>query len=136
MASNQHDDDAVTTADARIESPEHGGIGSTEFSSHTVAEEGAEVGLDPDATPFVQTLVVLKKLLAQRKLNESYFGGFRVLKNVLLLSQIPTLFHRLRLTPFESISIQSTSVKIGEIGAVAQNFAKNGNSRSQRLIRN
>lgn len=65
----------LLSLDITFEGPEHGGIGSTEFSSQTVAEACAEAGVDPDATPFVQTLMVLKELLAQRKLNEPYSGG-------------------------------------------------------------
>jgi hypothetical protein len=65
----------LLSLDITFEGPEHGGIGSTEFSSRTVAESCEESGLHPDATPFVQTLMVLKELLAQRKLNEPYSGG-------------------------------------------------------------
>lgn len=65
----------LLSLDITFEGPEHGGVGSTEFSSQTVAEECAKSGLDPDATPFVQVLMVLKELLAQRKLNEPYSGG-------------------------------------------------------------
>ena len=61
--------------DITFEGPEHGGIGSTEFSARAVAEACAETGLHPDATPFVQVLMVLKELLSQRKLNEPYSGG-------------------------------------------------------------
>ena len=65
----------LLSLDITFEGPEHGGIGSTEFSTRTVAESCEESGLHPDATPFVQTLMVLKELLAQRKLNEPYSGG-------------------------------------------------------------
>jgi hypothetical protein len=65
----------LLSLDITFEGPEHGGIGSTEFSSQTVAKACAEAGLEPDSTPFVQTLMVLKELLAQRKLNEPYSGG-------------------------------------------------------------
>lgn len=61
--------------DITFEGPEHGGIGSTEFSALAVADACAETGLPPDATPFVQVLMVLKELLSQRKLNEPYSGG-------------------------------------------------------------
>lgn len=61
--------------DITFEGPEHGGIGSTEFSSRVIAETCHELGLYPEATPFVQVLLVLKELLAQRKLNEPYSGG-------------------------------------------------------------
>lgn len=65
----------LLSLDVTFEGPEHGGIGSTEFSSRTVAEACEESGLHADATPFVQVLMVLKELLAQRKLNEPYSGG-------------------------------------------------------------
>jgi hypothetical protein len=65
----------LLSLDITFEGPEHGGIGSTEFSSRIVLEACAESGLHPDATPFVQVLMVLKELLCQRKLNEPYSGG-------------------------------------------------------------
>jgi hypothetical protein len=65
----------LLSLDITFEGPEHGGIGSTEFSAMVVAEACAESGLQPDSTPFVQVLMVLKELLAQRKLNEPYSGG-------------------------------------------------------------
>ncbi len=65
----------LLSLDITFEGLEHGSIGSTEFSTRTVAESCEESGLHPDATPFVQTLMVLKELLAQRKLNEPYSGG-------------------------------------------------------------
>jgi hypothetical protein len=61
--------------DITFEGPEHGGIGSTEFSIRTVNEACRETGLPPEGTPFVQVIMVLKELLAQRKLNEPYSGG-------------------------------------------------------------
>lgn len=61
--------------DITFEGPGHGGIGSTEFSSRVITETCHEFGLYPEATPFVQVLLVLKELLAQRKLNEPYSGG-------------------------------------------------------------
>jgi DNA polymerase sigma len=65
----------LLSLDITFEGPEHGGIGSTEFSAHAVAEMCQATGLMPDATPFVQVLMVLKELLAQRKLNEPFSGG-------------------------------------------------------------
>lgn len=61
--------------DITFEGPEHGGIGSTQFSSRVVTEACQESGLNPDATPLVQVIMVLKEILAQRKLNEPYSGG-------------------------------------------------------------
>lgn len=61
--------------DITFEGPEHGGIGSTQFSTQVVADACQESGLNPDATPLVQVIMVLKEILAQRKLNEPYSGG-------------------------------------------------------------
>lgn len=80
----------LLSLDITFEGPEHGGIGSTEFSARTVAEACAESGLHPDATPFVQVLMVLKELLAQRKLNEPYSGG---LSSYALLLLVLALVH-------------------------------------------
>jgi DNA polymerase sigma len=61
--------------DITFEGPEHGGIGSTKFSSRVVKEFCDETGLPPDGTPAVQVLMVVKELLAQRRLNEPFSGG-------------------------------------------------------------
>jgi hypothetical protein len=71
--------------DITFEGPEHGGIGSTDFSSYVVSEFAEEAGVMPEATPFVQVLMVLKELLAQRKLNEPYSGGLGSYALLLLL---------------------------------------------------
>jgi hypothetical protein len=47
-----------------------------------------ESGLCPDDTPFVQCLMVLKELLAQRKLNEPYSGGLSSYSLLLLLTAL------------------------------------------------
>jgi hypothetical protein len=65
----------LLSLDITFEGPEHGGIGSTELSAQAVTEMCQATGLMPDATPFVQVLMVLKELLAQRKLNEPFSGG-------------------------------------------------------------
>jgi hypothetical protein len=61
--------------DITFEGPEHGGIGSTQFSAEAVQDACNESGLPPESTPFVQVLMVLKELLAQRRLNEPFSGG-------------------------------------------------------------
>lgn len=61
--------------DITFEGPEHGGIGSTQFSSRVVSEACQEAGVHPEATALVQVVMVLKEILAQRKLNEPYSGG-------------------------------------------------------------
>lgn len=61
--------------DISFEGPEHGGVGSTQFSDAVVKESCLEKGLPPDSTPFVQVVMVLKEMLAQRRLNEPFTGG-------------------------------------------------------------
>jgi hypothetical protein len=75
----------LISLDITFEGPEHGGIGSTEYSVHIVNEACQEYGVLPEATPFVQCLMVLKELLAQRKLNEPYSGGLSSYALLLLL---------------------------------------------------
>ena len=65
----------LLSLDVTFEGPEHGGIGSTEFSTCVVEEACREYGLDAEATPLVQVVLVLKELLVQRRLNEPYSGG-------------------------------------------------------------
>jgi hypothetical protein len=61
--------------DITFEGPEHAGIGSTIYSARFVQDACNEVGLPPDRAPVVQALMVLKELLAQRRLNEPFSGG-------------------------------------------------------------
>mmetsp|Transcript_11569 Transcript_11569/g.16990 ORF Transcript_11569/g.16990 Transcript_11569/m.16990 type:complete len:1759 (+) Transcript_11569:317-5593(+) len=61
--------------DITFEGPEHGGIGSTTFSAEAIRDACNESGLPAEGTPFVQVLMVLKELLAQRRLNEPFSGG-------------------------------------------------------------
>jgi hypothetical protein len=63
------------SVDITFEGPEHGGIGSTAFSARVVQDACNETGLPPEKTPAVQVLMVLKELLAQRRLNEPFSGG-------------------------------------------------------------
>ncbi len=61
--------------DVTFEGPEHGGIGSTQFSASIVQEACNETGLSAESTPVVQVLMIIKELLAQRRLNEPFSGG-------------------------------------------------------------
>mmetsp|Transcript_1271 Transcript_1271/g.1621 ORF Transcript_1271/g.1621 Transcript_1271/m.1621 type:complete len:1749 (-) Transcript_1271:123-5369(-) len=61
--------------DITFEGPEHGGIGSTTFSTEAIRDSCNESGLPAEGTPIVQVLMVLKELLAQRRLNEPFSGG-------------------------------------------------------------
>jgi hypothetical protein len=74
--------------DITFEGPEHGGIGSTQFSSHAVQKWSEETGLEPEATPAVQVLMVLKELLAQRRLNEPFSGGLSSYALLLLVISV------------------------------------------------
>ena len=74
--------------DITFEGPEHGGIGSTEFSSRVVQEFCDETGLPPERTPAVQVLMVLKELLAQRRLNEPFSGGLSSYALLLLVISV------------------------------------------------
>ncbi|KAG7363365.1 hypothetical protein IV203_026725 [Nitzschia inconspicua] len=74
--------------DITFEGPEHGGIGSTKFSTRAVEEFAAEKGLVPEATPAVQVLMVLKELLAQRRLNEPFSGGLSSYALLLLVISV------------------------------------------------
>lgn len=65
----------LISVDITFEGPEHGGIGSTTFSASVVQEACSETGLPPDRTPAVQLIMVLKEMLAQRRLNEPFSGG-------------------------------------------------------------
>lgn len=71
--------------DITFEGPEHGGIGSTVFSKKVVQDFSDEIGLRPECTPQVQVLMVLKELLAQRRLNEPFLGGLSSYALLLLL---------------------------------------------------
>lgn len=65
----------LLSLDITFEGPEHGGIGSTEFSARVVQDACNETGLLAEQTPIVQAIMVLKELLAQRRLNEPFSGG-------------------------------------------------------------
>jgi hypothetical protein len=80
----------LLSLDITFEGAGHGGIGSTQFSARVIADACQEAGVHPDDTVLVQTMMVLKELLAQRKLNEPYSGGlssYAVLLLVLALLQ-------------------------------------------------
>jgi len=65
----------LISVDITFEGPEHGGIGSTTYSARVVQEACNETGLPPERTPAVQLIMVLKEMLAQRRLNEPFSGG-------------------------------------------------------------
>jgi hypothetical protein len=108
----------LLSLDITFEGPEHGGIGSTEFSSRTVAEACIESGLHPDATPFVQTLMVLKELLAQRKLNEPYSGGLSSYALLLLVLALVRERSVIR-EEIELVEQQKRAMAVGELDSFA-----------------
>ena len=106
----------LLSLDITFEGPEHGGIGSTEFSTRTVAESCDESGLHPDATPFVQTLMVLKELLAQRKLNEPYSGGLSSYALLLLVLALVRERAVIR-EEIELVEQQRRAMTVGELNS-------------------
>ena len=75
----------LLSLDITFEGPEHGGLGSTAFSARVVQDACNESGLPPESTPAVQVLMVIKELLAQRRLNEPFSGGLSSYAILLLL---------------------------------------------------
>jgi len=65
----------LMSIDITFEGPEHGGLGSTAYSTQVVQDACNETGLAPESTPVVQAIMVLKELLAQRRLNDPFLGG-------------------------------------------------------------
>lgn len=65
----------LLSLDITFEGPEHGGLGSTAFSANIIQDACNETGLPPESTPVVQVLMIIKELLAQRRLNEPFSGG-------------------------------------------------------------
>jgi hypothetical protein len=63
------------SVDITFEGHGHGGIGSTTYAATVVQEACDEFKLPPEETPTVQLIMVIKELLAQRKLNEPFSGG-------------------------------------------------------------
>jgi hypothetical protein len=74
--------------DITFDGPEHGGIGSTKYSAEAVQNACKETGLPPEKTPLVQVLMVLKELLAQRRLNEPFSGGLGSYALLLLVNAV------------------------------------------------
>lgn len=63
------------SVDITFEGHGHGGIGSTAYAAAVVQEACDEFQLPPEDTPIVQLIMVIKELLAQRRLNEPFSGG-------------------------------------------------------------
>ena len=65
----------LISLDITFEGQEHGGLGSTAYSAQIVQKACNETGLSPEDTPAVQVVLIIKELLAQRRLNEPFSGG-------------------------------------------------------------
>ena len=63
------------SVDITFEGHGHGGIGSTAYAAAVVQEACDEYQVPPEETPIVQLIMVIKELLAQRRLNEPFSGG-------------------------------------------------------------
>lgn len=78
----------LMSVDITFEGPEHGGIGSTKLSSRIVKEACEEYACPPERVPLVQVLMVLKEMLAQRRLNEPFSGGLSSYALLLLVEAL------------------------------------------------
>jgi len=78
----------LLSLDITFEGPEHGGLGSTEFSAKLVQDACNETGLPPESTPAVQVLMIIKEMLAQRRLNEPFSGGLSSYAILLLVAAV------------------------------------------------
>ena len=117
----------LLSLDITFEGPEHGGIGSTEFSAREVSDACKEAGLHPDATPFVQVVMVLKELLGQRKLNEPYSGGLS--SYALLLLVVALLRERAVIREeIERVERQRKAMNIGDESASFSNTGEQHNA--------
>jgi len=65
----------LTKVDITFEGPEHGGIGSSFYVARVVEQASLDACLPPEQTVLVQLLMILKELLAQKRLNEPFSGG-------------------------------------------------------------
>jgi len=107
----------LISLDITFEGPEHGGIGSTEYSMHVVNQICQESGLRPEETPFVQSLMVLKELLAQRKLNEPYSGGLSSYALLLLMTALLRERAAIRAEIERSAQHRQTTMAVGVQGS-------------------
>ncbi len=107
----------LLSLDITFEGPEHGGVGSTAYSAQVVQSVVSESGLPPDSTPAVQLLMVIKELLAQRRLNEPFSGGLSSYAILLLVVAVLKERHIIReeIERVErqqrAVSSESTTVK-------------------------
>ena len=108
------------SVDITFEGPEHGGIGSTAFSARVVQDACNETGLPPERTPAVQVLMVLKELLAQRRLNEPFSGGLSSYALLLLVVAVLKERNAIR-DEMERIERHRRGLVNGSVPASSQN---------------
>lgn len=122
----------LLSMDITFEGPEHGGIGSTAFSLRAINQACQEYNSPPERTPFVQVLMVLKELLAQRKLNEPYSGG---LSSYSLLLLVVALLHERAVIreEIERAEQQRKAVAEGDVGSGFGVAAKDGHLKGESL---
>mmetsp|Transcript_59718 Transcript_59718/g.146462 ORF Transcript_59718/g.146462 Transcript_59718/m.146462 type:complete len:1639 (+) Transcript_59718:316-5232(+) len=109
----------LLNVDITFEGPEHGGIGSTKFSQRVVEEFASKSGLSPEETPEVQALMVLKELLAQRRLNEPFTGGLSSYALLLLVVSVLKEREIIR-EELDKVEMQRRDVASGGVNSALQ----------------
>jgi DNA polymerase sigma len=120
----------LLSLDITFEGPEHGGLGSTAFSARIVQEACNETGLPPESTPAVKVLMVIKEMLAQRRLNEPFSGGLSSYA-ILLLVVAVIKERRIIRREMDRVERQQLAVTSQSVGAHSQslgNSIKNGST--------
>lgn len=113
----------LLSVDITFEGPEHGGIGSTAFSAGVVQEACNETGLPPECTPAVQVIIVIKELLAQRRLNEPFSGGLSSYAILLLVVAVIKERRAIR-AEMDRAERQRMAVVSGNAGTSSNNTSK------------
>jgi hypothetical protein len=107
----------LLSLDITFEGAEHGGLGSTAFSARVVQEACNETGLAPENTPAVQVVMIIKELLAQRRLNEPFSGGLSSYA-ILLLVVAVIKERRVIIEEIERVERQRRAVATGTSSSV------------------
>uniref|UniRef100_A0A7S2W0F9 Poly(A) RNA polymerase mitochondrial-like central palm domain-containing protein n=1 Tax=Eucampia antarctica TaxID=49252 RepID=A0A7S2W0F9_9STRA len=116
----------LLSVDITFEGPEHGGIGSTAFSAQVVQEVCDETGLPPESTAVVQVVMVIKELLAQKRLNEPFSGGLSSYAIILLVVAVMKERRAIR-EEMERIERQRVAVAAESSGVVCGSSAEDKN---------
>lgn len=123
----------LLSLDITFEGPEHGGLGSTAFSARVVQEACNETGLPPECTPAVKVLMVIKEMLAQRRLNEPFSGGLSSYAILLLVVAVikERRIIRREMDRVEQQQLAVTSQSVGVHSESPTNSTKKGVKTSQ-----